>query len=208
MRILKPLILTLIVCIQSAFLFGQEKFKVVERETGNWKMIFDLVNEQNEVIRTLDTNKYYPISLNDDNFGYFAIFGMFDSSGWYAIDSEEKILFKVYNTSIGEPNPDHLIENKIRIVDQFNKIGFANEKGEIIIPPQFEIASHFSNNKAIIGVSCEKVPWDNHEKENGCNHYSIICKQHGYIDEKGTLSKMTVLSIEEIAKEIKWKPKY
>ncbi len=192
-----------ILIIQSAFVFAQEKFKVVERETGSWNIIFELVNENNETIRTLDTNKYFPLSINDDKFGYFAVFAMHDSVGFYAIDSQENILFKVYNTTIGEPNPDVLIENKIRIINQFNKIGYANEKGQIIIPPQFEIATHFNNDKAIVGVNCTESSLNNHGDE--CMHITINCKKHGYINQDGRIQKMTTLSFEELAKEIRWK---
>ncbi|MBP6386568.1 MAG: WG repeat-containing protein [Pseudarcicella sp.] len=99
-------------------------------------------------------------------------------SGWCAIDINEQILFEVYNSSFGEFSPDELIENKIRIVDENNKIGFADSNGKIIIKPQFEIVTSFHKGKAIIGVSCDTIPWDEHAKEEDCEHYSIVCKKH------------------------------
>lgn len=192
----------------SVFLFNivtaQTKFKVVETETENWRNIYSLVDEYGKTLKVLDTAKYY-ISMNDDTLGYFAIFGKKNSPGWSAIDVNENILFQVFNTSFGEPSPDYLIENKIRIIDNEDKIGFANEKGEIIIEPQFEIATSFYNGKAIIGKKCKKIPWGNHEDENGCHHYSITCEYQGYIDEKGTILKLGNYTFDEIKEEIDWK---
>lgn len=191
-----------------SFCYGQKKFKVEAKETGTWKRVYSLVDEHGKLIRQLDTAKYY-ISLNGRQYGYFAIFGTKSSLGWTAIDSDEKVLFMVYNTSFGEPTPDELIENKIRIVDEKNRIGFANSKGEIIIKPQFEIASSFHNGKAIIGISCRTEPWSKHENESDCHHYSIVCGKHGYINEKGVVVKIGNYSFEQIAKEINWKaPEY
>jgi WG repeat protein len=186
------------------FASGQTKFKVQVKETDTWRSIYSFVDEQGKVIRQLDTSLYY-VSFNNEQFGYFAVFGKKGSSGWTAIDANENVLFKVYNTSFGEPSPDDLIENKIRIVDENENIGFANNKGEIIIKPQFEIATSFHNGKAIIGETCKKIPWDEHEKESDCHHYSIECKTHGYINEKGIVIKQGDFSFEQIMKEIDWK---
>jgi hypothetical protein len=184
--------------------YGQKKFKVETRDTANWKHIYSLVDEQGKIIRQLDTAKYY-VSFGGSQYGYFAIFGKKGSPGWTAIDADEKELFNVYNTSSGEPTPDDLIENKIRIVDGKNRIGFANNKGEVIIKPQFEIATSFHNGKAIIGQACKEEPWDKHAKESDCHHYSIICKKHGYINEKGRVLKIGNYSFDQIIKEIDWK---
>ncbi|HVK96899.1 MAG TPA: WG repeat-containing protein [Flavisolibacter sp.] len=185
-------------------LYGQKKFKVVEKETDTWRSIYSLIDEQGKVIRELDTAKYY-MCFNTDQYVYFGIFGVKGRSGWTAIDADENILFKIYNTSFGEPSPDYLVENKIRIVDEQEKIGFANNKGEIIIRPQYEMATAFHKGKAIIGEKCRKVPWGEHEKESGCHHYSIECGKYGYINEKGKELKMGTFSFEQIMKEINWK---
>lgn len=183
--------------------YGQKKFKVEVKDTGTWRDIYCLIDEQGNLIRQLDTSKYY-VSFNNDQYAYFAIFGKKGSSGWTAIDANENELFKVYNTSFGEPSPDYLIENMIRIIDENEKIGFANIKGEIIIRPQFEIATSFHNGKAIIGKTCKKVPWNDHPNETGCNHYSIACKKHGYINATGVTLKIGDYSFEQIKKEINW----
>ena len=119
----------------------------------------------------------------------------------WAIDLKENYLFEVYNTSPGEPSPDELIDGKIRIVDKQGRLGFANAKGEIIIKPQFEFATEFSNGKAIIGQSCKKVLWDKHQ-DGIDNHYSILCDRYGYINEEGQITELGNFTYEEIAKKI------
>lgn len=184
--------------------YGQKKFKVEVKETETWRDIYYLIDEDGKMIKQLDTAKYL-ISFNNEQYVYFAVFGKKGSSDWIAIDANENELFKVYNTSFGEPSPDYLIENKIRIINKTDKIGFANEKGEIIIKPQFDIATSFHNGKAIIGQTCKKIPWDEHAKETDCHHYSIECERHGFINDKGVVIKIGAYSFDQVMKEIDWK---
>ena len=196
------LILLLLLFVGSTY--GQRKFKVVVTETDTWRDIYSLVDENGKLIRQLDTSKYL-MCFNPDQYVYFGIFGLKGFKGWAAIDANEKLLFDVYNTSFGEPTPDYLIEDKIRIVDSNNLIGFADTQGRVIIKPQFEIATSFHKGKAIIGQTCKKVPWGEHSKESDCHHYSIICQRHGYINQKGETLKIGELTFEQIMKEIDWK---
>ncbi|RLZ06385.1 hypothetical protein EAH69_13720, partial [Faecalibacter macacae] len=64
----------------------------------------------------------------------------------------------------------------------------------------------FHNGHAIIAENCKKIPWGKHEHDNICNHYSIQCERHGYIDKKGNIIKLGKFTFEEIMEEIKWKP--
>ena len=63
----------------------------------------------------------------------------------------------------------------------------------------------YHNGKAIIGEKCKKVPWKEHAKEEDCQHYSIVCENFGYINEKGEILKLGNYTFEEIKKEIDWK---
>ena len=182
---------------------AQNKFKVEQKETETWRSLYSINDEKDNLIKQLDSSKYL-VSFNDNNLRYFAIFLIKGHRGWSAIDSNEKILFEVYNQG-NEINPDYLVENKIRIVDENQKIGFANEKGQIIIKPQFEIVTSFHNGKAIIGQSCDKIPWDEHAKEDDCHHYSIVCKKYGYINELGEIVESGYSTFEEIQNKINWK---
>ena len=184
--------------------FGQKKFKVVAKETGSWMEIYSLIDEQGKLIRELDTS-IYTLTWNREQYGYFVIFSMKNQPGWMAIDANENILFEVYNMYIGEPGPDELVEEKIRIVDSSGRIGFANYLGQIIIPPQFEFVTSFHNGKAIIQQSCKLVPVGDHGKEGGCRHFSRVCEMSGYINEKGIVQKIGCYSFQQIEKEINWK---
>jgi hypothetical protein len=198
------LIFVIISLVFLSNLNAQNKFKVEQKETETWRNIYSLIDEKNNLIIVLDSSKYFT-TFDIDNYVYFAIFSKKGSPGWSAIDSNENILFQVYNTSFGEPTPDYLIENKIRIIDNDNKIGFANEKGKIIIKPKFEIVTSFHNGKAIIGQSCDKIPWDANAKEDDCHHYSIVCKKYGYINELGEIVESGFSTFEEIQNKINWK---
>lgn len=200
-------LLILLLLIINISVKAQTKFKLVEKETDSWSSIYSLVDENNKTLKILDSSKYY-MPFSGFEYSYFAVIAKSGSKkhGWPAIDANENILFYVYNTSFGEPSPDYLIENKIRIIDENEKIGFANEMGKIVIKPQFEIVTSFHNGHAIIAEKCKKVPWGNQEHDDDCYHYSIQCERHGYIDEKGNIIKLGNFTFEEIMEEIKWKP--
>jgi hypothetical protein len=188
-------------------LLGQNKFKIETKETETWKSIYSINDEKGNLIKLLDSAKYI-VSFNDNSLRYFAVFVIKNRKGWSAINSNEKILFEVYNQG-DEINPDNLIENKIRIIDENKKIGFANEKGKIIIKPQFEFVTPFYKGNAIIAENCKKIPWDSHADESDCHHYSIECRKYGYINEKGRIIELGNYTFEEIRKKIKWKdPEY
>ncbi len=204
MKILKRKILFFLILFISINSFSQKKFKVKTEDKYGTKNQYYLVDKKENILQKLDTSKHY-IFFAENSLKYFAVFGIKGKKGWSAIDSNENILFQVYNSVNGEPSPDSLIENKIRIINEKNKIGFANEKGEIIIKPQFEIVTSFKNNKAIFGKKCKKKYWEKKKHKNDCNHYSIECSEHGYINEKGVILKSGNYMFEEIAKEINWK---
>src|SRR5690606_6954528 len=96
---------------------AQTKFRVVEHETDTWRSIYSLVDENNHTIKVLDSAQYF-MRWSGVEYGYFAVMGKKRSKGkgWPAIDAYGNILFYVYNAFLGEPGPDYLIENKIRII--------------------------------------------------------------------------------------------
>ena len=198
--------LGIIIILQFCFLNylqAQKKFKIDINETETRKSIHLINDEKGNLIKQLDNSKYI-VSFNDNSLRYFAVFLIKNQKGWSAINSKEKILFEVYNQG-DEISPDVLVENKIRIIDLNQKIGFANEKGKIVIKPQFEIVTPFYNGKAIIGENCEEIPWNAHGEESDCHHYSIECKKYGYINEKGKIVEIGNYSFKEIQKKINWK---
>ena len=92
----------------------------------------------------------------------------------------------------------------IRIVDDSNKIGYANYKGDVVIKPQFEAGSTFYKSKAIIGRHCKQVLWCCKGK-NEDKHYITECTQTGYIDKTGKIQKISEITFEQMQKEIDWR---
>lgn len=191
----------LLILLTGNAVYAQQKFKIVQlNEDYETNYIAD---QQGNIIRKVADKFFMPFLPGE--LGYFQVFQEKGKPEWCAIDIDGNILFNIYNTEIGTPSPDELREGKIRIVDDSGRIGFGNEKGEVVIPPQFEMVSSFYNGKAIIGGKCRKVPWGDHH-EDGCEHYSISCQKHGYIDSTGTVVKFGDIDFETIRKEIGWKP--
>lgn len=202
------LLLLIISVIISVVSVGQKakSYWVVQYDTTNkQKFRYVFTNQTGDTILRLDTAKYY--HCFSDTIQYFAVVGLRNKRGWWAIDKNEKLLFQVFNTSSGEPSPDELRGGMIRIIDNNNKIGFANYKGDIIIKPQYEAASSFYKGKAIIGRQCKQKLWCC-EGENEDKHYIIECKQTGYINKKGQIQKIGNWTFEEIQKEIGWKSEH
>ncbi|HEY8689350.1 MAG TPA: WG repeat-containing protein [Chitinophagaceae bacterium] len=177
---------------------GNNKLIVNNRSTKDTTYYF-LLDKKRDTVLKLDPKKYFVCF--SDTVENFLVVAPRSRKGWWAIDLNENYLFQVYNTSPGEPSPDKLNDGEIRIVDEHGKIGFANDKGEITIKPQFEFVTEFSNGKAIIGQSCKKVPWEKHQDDVD-NHYSILCDKYGYINKKGEIMELGNFTYEEIAKKI------
>lgn len=170
---------------------NHEKYIVV-----NNGYIYSVVNFKNDTILKLDSAKYFVCF--DDTVENFLIVAPKTRKGWWAIDFDENYLFQVYNTIHGEPSPDEITNGRIRIVDEQGKIGFANEKGEIIIKPQFEQVTAFYKGFAIIGQDCRIIPWDTIHSVSDCHHYSISCLKNGYIDKDGIIIEIGSLTFDEL----------
>lgn len=93
---------------------------------------------------------------------------------WVAINKRDSIVLKPY---IFDNGPDYLQDGLFRFVEN-NKIGFANSKGQKIIPAQFDFASPFKEGLASfsIGGRMEKL-----NKE----HSTWTGGLWGFINKKG-----------------------
>ena len=182
--------------------FSQKKFQIIYLDNDYYTSI--IADKNRKVIKKLD-KEIYGLNYRPETLGYFSIFSIKNESGWTAINIKGEKLFKVLNTEYGTPSPDDLIENKIRIVDENGKIGFANKKGKIIIPPKFEQASSFHNGKAIIGRKCKNIPWLEHPNETDCQHYYTRCEENGYINNKGEIIQIGNFTFEKIVNKINWR---
>lgn len=180
-----------------------QKFQIIYRN-NNYSTAY-IADKNGKIIKKLDDS--FGLNYRPGTMGYFSIFAINGEEGWTAVDINGKKLFQVLNSEIGTPSPDDVIDGKIRIVGKNGKIGFADEKGKVIIRPQFEEVSSFHKGKAIIGEGCKAIPWT-HSQETDCRHYYTQCKKYGYIDEKGKIIEFGEYTFEEIAKKIKWEQDY
>lgn len=82
--------------------------------------------------------------------------------------------YAVYQYDNGD---DYFCEGLHRIVDSRGKIGFADEKGRIIISPRYAFAFPFENGVA-------KATYEGHEIKEG-EHSRWISPDWFYIDHRG-----------------------
>lgn len=91
-----------------------------------------------------------------------------------AINRDKKVVFEAFMYDNG---PDYFAEGLFRI-KQNGKIGFANEKGEIIIPAIYDCAYPFEDGMAKVSLSCETIT-------DGFEHYGWESKEWFFINLKG-----------------------
>lgn len=66
---------------------------------------------------------------------------------------------RLYEIHWFDNGPDLMSDNTFRIIRN-HKIGYANEKGEIIIDAQFDCAYPFEDGMAKVSYKCERFPQD------------------------------------------------
>ena len=207
MRSFMKKLLFIIALFYSLTGFGQDRKNIfIVKEDTTWphqnKYSYVITTAYGDTVLKLDSAKYY-ICFNH-TFSNFAIVGITHKPGWWAIDIHEHLLFQVYNTSYGEPSPDEITNGMIRIVDKKGKIGFANDKGTVVIQPQFEFASSFFHDSAVIGKNCKKILWCC-KGVNEDKHYYTKCVKCGVINKSGSLVMQADYPPEQMWEELKWK---
>ena len=92
----------------------------------------------------------YQHSFTDTIFSFGIV-----STGYkiHAINTFDSILFDVF---IFDNGPDYINDGLFRIIRD-GKIGYANERGEIVIQPQYQCAYPFENGKAQVAVNCTET---------------------------------------------------
>ena len=126
------------------------------------------INQRGEIIVPMD-RYYYCYTDTIKSFGI-----VLDHQGTCkAIDKSGNVLYQVFWYDNG---PDEISEGLFRIIID-GKIGYADEQGEIIIPPRFKCTTPFGNGKAKVAYNCELVA----EGE----HSGMQSDAWFYIDKKG-----------------------
>ena len=69
------------------------------------------------------------------------------------IDKNNKCLFKVFAF---DNDPDYASEGLFRIIDNRNRVGFADILRNIIISPQYKFAHSFKNSRAEVAFKGRK----------------------------------------------------
>lgn len=121
-------------------------FRVSKSEFYEMGDDFAFVNQKGDTI--ISSEKiYYTFK---DTITTFGIVIEKETSDLIGINRKGERLFEIYKYDNG---PDYISEGLFRIIKN-GKIGYANEKGEIIIKPQFECASNFDNGIATVTYDC------------------------------------------------------
>jgi hypothetical protein len=104
---------------------------------------------------------------------YALVYDEIKTQGPVAIDRNENILFDLY---LFDNWPDEVSEGLFR-VKRNEKIGYANEHGQVVIPCKYACAFPFENGRAKVTYHCEFKDHDEH-----CAPES---QEWFYIDKKG-----------------------
>jgi len=123
---------------------------------------FAFVNSRGDTI--IPSGKYYASAT--DTLKTFAI--VYDSV-WIGIDRNENVLFQVF---IYDNGPDYLSDGLFRVIRN-GKIGYANEKGAIVIPCQFDCAYYFENGKAKVSDNCKEIKEGEYKRWESDSWYFI-----------------------------------
>ncbi|OWY23051.1 hypothetical protein B6N25_05630 [Sphingobacteriales bacterium TSM_CSS] len=107
-----------------------------------------------------------------DTFRNFAIVYR-PERGFIAINKKEQVLFEVFAYDNG---PDYPQNGLFRIVRN-GKIGYANLRGQEVIPPQYACAYPFTDGMAKVSLQCTQQPNGEHTEWQSNSWF--------YIDTKG-----------------------
>ncbi len=130
-------------------------------ETGS---PFAFVNRKGDTV--IPPGRYY--ATWTDTLKTFAIVSD-KNLGLIGIDKEGNVLYKVFSFDNG---PDFINEGLFRVV-RYGKIGYADRRGKIVIPCQFDCAYYFENGKAKVSKNCKKIKDFDHVKWESDSWYFI-----------------------------------
>ena len=130
---------------------------------------------KNSIGKTIVRSRKYTIAFSDtiSSIGFVGT----GKGKIVCINNRGKELFEVYNVDNG---PDYISDGLFRIVGKYQKIGFADTCGTVVIPPVFSYATSFRNGVA-------KVTFEGNTQQQGeyqywkCNRWFSIKKLEGAI---------------------------
>lgn len=95
--------------------------------------------------------------------------------GCIAINRNQEKLFNVFWFDNG---PDYVNEGLFRITEN-GKIGFADEQGNVVLPPKYDFAYPFNEGLAAFNIGCT------FQEDPEGEHTSIVGGKYGFIDKTG-----------------------
>ncbi|MEX1001247.1 MAG: WG repeat-containing protein [Crocinitomicaceae bacterium] len=111
-----------------------------------------------------------------DTITYFGAF-LTHTNKYVGVNFNNRVLFEIYPYDNG---PDYFAEGLFRIV-LGEKIGYANEKGEIVIPPKYVCAFPFENGRAKVALECTTTAHGEHTHVNA-DQWIYINKQGNVVE--------------------------
>lgn len=98
-----------------------------------------------------------------------------DSEGWVYINQHGDHLIRPF---IFDNGPDYFHEGLARFIRN-NKAGFFDIHGQVVIEPEYDFASPFSEGFAVVCMGCRLRQLD--------EHFTVEGGRYGFIDRKGSL---------------------
>ena len=123
----------------------------------------------------LDVEVITPQFSFAQDFSQYGIAAAVDDSGWVYINKQGE---KIIRPHIVDNGPDYFSSGLSRFRSN-NKFGYFDEKGRVIIKPQFDYARPFADSMAAVCQGCQLL-------KKG-DHTEIINGNWGFINSKGEL---------------------
>ena len=169
LKVLLLLFPVLIYCQDKKIFYHVENDSMISyRDQNNQYIIKPFLTPDYKVDRELDNSEiitdYFFITHRDER--------------EIAVNRKGQFLFYPYYYDNG---PDYLQEGLFRITDKHNKVGFANDRGEIVIAPKYDYASSFTMGFASYCNGCY------FDRSKDSEHPILVSTSMYYIDKKGNL---------------------
>jgi hypothetical protein len=114
--------------------------------------------------------------LHFDSHGLASVFS--PGNGWMYVSRKGRII--VHGVPTVDNGPDSFHDGLVRVLVH-QKYGFANRKGQLVIPPTYDGAMSFDNRKAKVCKGCESKC-----SEADCEHHFFSGGEWFQIDTHGT----------------------
>lgn len=122
---------------------------------------------KNEKGQVRITPRYMSVS----EFNQYGFASAVEASGFYFIDQTGKHRFQMFAYDNG---PDYFADGLARFVEK-GKVGFFNERAQVVIPARFDFAAPFENGTSVACNGCKKVMHGEHWTMEG-GKWTVIRK--------------------------------